>query len=163
MKITSNAIFVFYGQPCSGKSTLAEATKREIYRLSGLSGPIIDGDVIRRIFKNQDYSKEGRIKNLNRISDISVYMANYNKLVFVSAVYPYREARHYLENIHNPVIWVHLIYDGIRGREQYHVKDFDNPLEKDYKYQVEINTSKNEINECTKKICSFYRQISDLT
>ena len=57
-------IVVLFGQPCSGKTTLAKELKA--YN--------IDGDKLRTVFTNKDYSKEGRIKNLNRASDIAHYL-----------------------------------------------------------------------------------------
>ena len=57
-------IVVLFGQPCSGKTTLAKELKA--YN--------VDGDKLRTIFTNKDYSKEGRIKNLNRASDIAHYL-----------------------------------------------------------------------------------------
>ena len=125
------------------------------------SYPIIDGDEIREIFKNKDYSREGRIRNLNRISDIATFLAHKYKVVIVSAVYPYNEAREYLESIYKKTTWVYLKYNGDRGREQFHVQDFELPFNK--KNLLPINTSKDDIEFATQKICSFYRQVSNLT
>lgn len=150
-------IIVLFGQPASGKTTLAKSIQRELFILENASYPIVDGDEIRDIFKNKDYSREGRIKNLNRISDISTFLAHQYKIVIVSAVYPYREAREYLESIYENVIWIFLNYSDKRGREDYHVKDFELPLRANN--LLPINTTKDGIEFATQKICSFYRQI----
>ena len=50
-------IIVLFGQPHSGKTTLAKQFP---------SSRTIDGDELRELFANKDYSKEGRIRNLNR-------------------------------------------------------------------------------------------------
>jgi len=154
-------IIVLFGQPASGKTTLAESVQKELFIKEHASYPIIDGDEIREIFKNKDYSREGRIKNLNRISDISIFLAHKYKTVLVSAVYPYNEARLYLESVYKNVIWIYLNYQGERGREQFHVSDFELPVAKNN--ILPINTSKNDIEFSTQKICSFYWQISNLT
>jgi len=154
-------IIVLFGQPASGKTTLAESVQKELFIKEHASYPIIDGDEIREIFKNKDYSREGRIKNLNRISDISIFLAHKYKTVLVSAVYPYNEARLYLESVYKNVIWIYLNYQGERGREQFHVTDFELPLAKNN--ILPINTSRNDIEFSTQKICSFYWQISNLT
>jgi len=154
-------IIVLFGQPASGKTTLAESVQKELFIKEHASYPIIDGDDIREIFKNKDYSREGRIKNLNRISDISIFLAHKYKTVLVSAVYPYNEARLYLESVYENVIWIYLNYQGERGREQFHVSDFELPVAKNN--ILPINTSKNDIEFSTQKICSFYWQISNLT
>lgn len=150
-------IIVLFGQPASGKTTLAKSLQRELFIMENASYPIIDGDEIREIFKNKDYSREGRIKNLNRISDISTFLAHQYNTVIVSAVYPYDEARKYLESIYENVIWVYLRHTDQRGREDFHVKDFELPLRA--LNILPINTTKDGIEFATQKICSFYRQI----
>jgi adenylylsulfate kinase-like enzyme len=154
-------IIVLFGQPASGKTTLAKAVQTELFIKEMASYPVIDGDEIREIFKNKDYSREGRIRNLNRISDIATFLAHQYKVVIVSAVYPYNEAREYLESIYKDVIWIYLKHTDQRGRENFHVQDFELPIQK--QNILPINTTKDDIEFATQKICSFYRQISNLT
>jgi adenylate kinase family enzyme len=155
-------IIVLFGQPTSGKSTLAKSYQMRLFLDYGVSVPIIDGDDIRAMFNNQDYSKEGRIKNLNRISDISTFLNKQYHVVLVSAVYPITEARNYLNEL-NPeqVIWVHLTYEGERGREANHVKDFELPNELDTPNLLNLNTTTDDVEQCTQKIRAFHRTISD--
>jgi adenylylsulfate kinase-like enzyme len=155
-------IIVLFGQPTSGKSTLAKSYQMRLFLDYGVSVPIIDGDEIRAMFNNQDYSKEGRIKNLNRISDIATFLNKQYHVVLVSAVYPITEARNYLNEL-NPeqVIWVHLTYQGVRGREANHVKDFELPNELDTPNLLNLNTTTDDVEQCTQKIRTFHRAISD--
>lgn len=88
----------------------------------------IDGDQLRQLFVNKDYSREGRLKNLNRASDIAHYINSTGKNVILSLVYPYQEARDYLNSLTDDVYWIYLFYSGIRGREHFHVEDFDYPI-----------------------------------
>jgi adenylylsulfate kinase-like enzyme len=151
-------IIVFFGQPCSGKSTLAKVLQKEFF-LKRRTSPIVDGDDIRNIFNNKDYTKEGRIKNLNRISDISIFLANQYENTIVSAVYPYIESREYLEqNSNKKILWVYLVYNEVRGRENYHVKDFDIPLSETNNLMV-LNTTKSSLMMCVRNIMSFYEKI----
>lgn len=152
-------IIVLFGQPAAGKSTIAKSIQRELFIKENASYPIVDGDEIREIFKNKDYSREGRIKNLNRISDIATFLAHQYKVVIVSAVYPYNEARMYLESVYENVVWVFLTHSDKRGREEFHVKDFELPIPKNN--LLPINTTKDDIEFATQKVCSFYWQISD--
>jgi len=135
-------ITVLFGQPHSGKSTIAKQLK----------GHNIDGDSLRDLFLNKDYSKEGRIKNLNRASDIAIYLDSIGYSVILSLVYPYKEARDYLNSLCNEVNWIYLTYDEQRGRESFHVKDFDNPIKENV---LHLNTSKLSIEECVNKIKSI--------
>ena len=155
-------IIVLFGQPTSGKSTLAKSYQMRLFLDYGVSIPILDGDDIRAMFNNQDYSKEGRIKNLNRISDIATFLNKQYHVVLVSAVYPITEARNYLNEL-NPeqVIWVHLTYKGERGREANHVKDFGLPNKLDTPNLLNLNTTTDDVEQCTQKIRAFHRAISD--
>lgn len=144
-------IIVFYGQPHSGKTTLAYKLQENLFLYGQTTPPIIDGDEIREIFKNKDYSREGRIKNLNRISDIATYLNSKYKVVIISAVYPIKEAREYLDTICDDVVWVYLKYNEIRGREANHVKDFDMPSLVNNK-NLFLNTTILSIEECINEV-----------
>lgn len=136
-------ILVLFGQPHCGKTTLAKE----------LNYVNIDGDVLREIFANKDYSREGRIKNLNRASDIAHYIHSTSKInIALSLVYPYREAREYLNSLTDQVVWIYLTYEGERGRENFHVKDFEIPKEERI---LHIDTSKLNIDECVQAIKNY--------
>jgi GTPase SAR1 family protein len=131
-------ILVLFGQPCSGKSTIANELKGMFMN--------IDGDRLRKIFKNNDYSRGGRITNLNRASDIAAFIDASGLDVVMSLVYPYKEARGYLNGLSKDVYWVYLEYDDIRGREKFHVEDFDIPG--DDEKVLKINTTKTSLTKC---------------
>ena len=67
-------IYLFTGQPGSGKTTLAKKlqfwlqTDKKNWRKSVFH---IDGDQLRELFPNKDYSKEGRYKNIGKAFDIA--------------------------------------------------------------------------------------------
>jgi len=146
-------ITVLFGQPNCGKSTLANALIKEKFTLIN-----IDGDKLREIFINKDYSREGRIRNLNRASDIAIFLSNMGDDVVVSLVYPYKEARDYLNSLCKDVYWIYLTYDGQRGREAYHVADFEEP--DDNEIVLKLNTSTTSINDCITKIMSYAKLLS---
>jgi adenylylsulfate kinase-like enzyme len=155
-------IIVLFGQPHSGKTTLAKNYQTEIFLECGLQIPIVDGDDIREMFANKDYSKEGRIKNLQRISDIATFLNKQYHVILVSAVFPLDEARKYLNDLNkDQVIWVYLTYEEERGREANHVKDFEIPNEFEMPNLLTLNTTTNGIYESVQKIRAFHRAISD--
>lgn len=137
-------IIVLFGQPHSGKSTIANELLKDNPDYVN-----IDGDKLRELFVNKDYSKEGRIKNLNRASDIAHFLNSTGKDVILSLVYPYKEAREYLNNLTKDVKWIHLTYSDIRGREDFHVKDFEPPLGENF---LHIHTSSVSLDDCIKLI-----------
>lgn len=142
-------IIVLFGQPHCGKSTLANILTAK------LPADNIDGDNLRELFLNKDYSREGRIKNLNRASDIAHFL-NYKNQgyihVVLSLVYPYKETREYLNALTNDIVWVYLTYEGERGRENFHVKDFEIPEKETI---LHLDTSKLSEKECIDKILSY--------
>ena len=143
-------IIVIFGQPGAGKTTIARHLVKENFHH-------IDGDVLRDIFKNKDYSREGRIKNLNRASDIAVYMNSISSNVVLSFVYPYEEARKYLSKLTKGVKWVYLIYQEDRGRDQFKVADFELPHMDDV--HLIINTSITSVEDSVdqiKHVCRIF-------
>ena len=152
-------ITVLFGQPGSGKTTVAGMIKRYTHPHKVVH---IDGDDLRRIFKNSSYSREGRMENLKRASDIALYMRAQGYHVIMSVVYPYQEAREYLNSLSSEVNWVYLKYDSEiiqRGREDYHVKDFEIPSENETRKDnfLEIDTGmKNDFRTFAEIIFKFY-------
>jgi adenylylsulfate kinase-like enzyme len=133
-------ILVLFGQPHSGKSTIANEILKQTSTFVN-----IDGDKLRELFANKDYSKEGRIKNLNRASDIAHFLNSTRTNVILSLVYPYKEAREYLNGLTKDILWVYLHYNEERGREKFHVQDFEEPIGENV---LSINTSQFSLGKC---------------
>lgn len=136
-------IIVLFGQPNSGKTTLAKQFT---------SCKNIDGDELRELFSNKDYSRGGRIRNLNRASDIAHYLHRHGNNVTLSLVYPYKEARDYLRSLEPETKFVYLTYELGRGREQFHVEDFEYPDKDEALY---LNTEWLTEEECIKQIYQY--------
>lgn len=143
-------ITVLFGQPCSGKTTLANQIEADYY---------IDGDQLRTMFQNKDYSKQGRINNLNRASDIATYLHYNGNKVVLSLVYPYQEARDYLNSLVSGVFWVYLTYEGERGREANHVADFESPYLDDLNVRIDTSaTSEEDSLQLIKKFIKLHEE-----
>jgi adenylylsulfate kinase-like enzyme len=140
-------IIVFMGQPTSGKTTLCKAFFSWI-RTKG-NFPVrthyLDGDKLRLIFQNKNYSREGRMQNLALASNIAKYEKSLNDIVIMALVYPYKEARDFLRSLGENVVFVYLHYDKNenRGRENFWVEDFEVPMGEDKVYPINT-TEKNE-------------------
>lgn len=110
-------IYWFYGQPGSGKTTLAKEL------LTRIEGVHVDGDDIRALFNNKDYSREGRIRNLTLINNIVKFLDSKGFNVVVSVVSPFKELRDEMKETGANFYFVKT--SEIRGREQNFVQDFE--------------------------------------
>lgn len=117
------------GQPHSGKTTLSN-TLANIIKLTRphLTVFQIDGDKIRELFVNHDYSEAGRRKNIELAYNIARYLNDLHtfNVVIISLVSPYADLREKLKQDTNA--WEFFITTTqIRGRENYHVENYEIP------------------------------------
>lgn len=117
-------IFYFIGQPGSGKTTIS---KKLIDYLDDLTYHI-DGDDIREIFNNKDYSEEGRRKNIQRAQDIARFLSRKDTTVVMSLVSPYKDLRDEFKK-DSLVIEIYLHTTEDRGRNHFHVDNYEPPTE----------------------------------
>ena len=118
-------IYLFTGQPASGKTTLANNLLTHFGKENTI---IIDGDDLRDIFQNKDYSEVGRRKNIERAQDIAQFLNKKGFTVIVSLVSPYKDQREDFKKKSN-VIEVYLHTSEDRGRNQFHVDNYEPPTE----------------------------------
>ena len=85
-------IYWFTGQPGHGKTTLAKALIAHLQG-QGIEPFHVDGDDLRALTSNADYSRAGREANIRRAQTIAHYLHNQEPVVVVSLVAPYRELR----------------------------------------------------------------------
>jgi len=126
-------IYYLIGQPHAGKTTLSKLLKQHLYPQNIIQ---IDGDEIRDIFQNKDYSEEGRRNNIRRAQDIAMFLNAKGIDVIISLVSPYKDLRDELKEKSN-VIEIYLHTTDVRGRESFHVENYEKPTE-DY---ISIDTS----------------------
>ena len=135
-------IFWFTGQPGSGKTTLGKAL------LKNLEDSFhIDGDDLRGLSANVDYSEQGRISNIRTAQSIAMYLDNKGKNVVVSVVAPYRWLREEFKERHN-VNEIYLHTTEIRGREHYFAENYEAP-EVNF---LDIDTTNVSVEDCIEKI-----------
>jgi len=133
------------GQPGAGKTTLA---KEMVRRFNNDKVINIDGDDLRDVLDNKDYSEKGRRKNIEFAINMAKVMESKGYCVLVSLVSPYRDLRFgdvfYLSSTRTL-------------REEYHVDTFEPPTEN----FTEINTDKS-IKECVDEIFNVYRKMATM-
>jgi adenylylsulfate kinase len=109
----------------------------------------IDGDDLRDLFDNKDYSEVGRRKNIELAQQISEYLHNKGKHLFVSLVSPYKDQRDKFKlKMGNNLIEVYVHTTEIRGRESFFVQDYEPPTEN----YIDVCTDNITIEECINKI-----------
>jgi adenylylsulfate kinase-like enzyme len=140
-------IYWFTGQPGHGKTVLATALKPQLQNAIH-----IDGDDLRAIFDNKDYSEAGRRKNIELAQQLAHFLHNKGKHVVVSLVSPYRDQREsFKQKLGDSVKEYHVNTTEIRGREQFHVEAYEPPLEN----YLDVDTTNISVEECLQKIKSY--------
>jgi adenylylsulfate kinase len=89
-----NSFLIFFtGLSGSGKSTIANALEKKLYK-DGVRTYVLDGDNVRRgINKNLSFSPEDRSENNRRIGEISKLFIDAGLVVLAAFVSPYRKDR----------------------------------------------------------------------
>ena len=141
-------IYWLTGQPGSGKTTIC----KEILELKDYRIFHIDGDDLRDLFDNKDYSESGRRKNIELAQQIAQYLTNKGKDVLVSLVSPYKDQRDkFKEKMGNNLVEVYVHTSETRGREDFFVKEYGQPTEN----YLDIDTTNKSIEESTKKVLDY--------
>jgi adenylylsulfate kinase len=140
-------IIWFTGQPGSGKTSIC---KRILFDKPSIIH--IDGDDLRDLFENKDYSEYGRRKNVELAQQISQFLNKKGKDVLVSLVSPYKDQRDKFKGkIGDNLIEVYVHTSEIRGREEFFVKDYEPPTER----YLSVDTTNESVEESTNKVLSY--------
>jgi adenylylsulfate kinase-like enzyme len=121
-------IYWLTGQPGAGKTTLVKMLCTHLHPLKPM---IVDGDDIREIFNNKDYSEAGRRKNVELAQHLAHFIHNKGGVALVSLVSPYKDQRDSFRELIGDEgikeIYVHTTEE--RGREQFFVENYQPPTE----------------------------------
>jgi adenylylsulfate kinase-like enzyme len=138
------AIYILTGQPHAGKTTLANLLKTSLNKSF-----VIDGDDLREILNNKDYSEAGRRKNIETAHSIAKYLHrqdNDNNII-ISLVSPFRDLRDSLKH-ETGALEFYIHTSEIRGREAFHVAEYQEPI----KNFTDIDTTEISEDESLKQI-----------
>jgi len=140
-------IYWFTGQPGAGKTVLATALKQELDNTFH-----VDGDDLRAIFDNKDYSETGRRKNIELAQQLAHFLHNKGNNVVVSLVSPYKDQREEFKNKLGESLKEFYVHTTeIRGRENFHVENYQQPTEN----YLDLDTTNISVEECLQKIRSY--------
>jgi adenylylsulfate kinase-like enzyme len=123
------------GQAGAGKTTIA----KELLKLIPNSINI-DGDELREIFDNKDYSENGRRNNINNAYNIALFLKHKGYTPIISLISPYKDLRENLK-LKTDVLECYVFTDEIRGRENFHVSNYEKPTS----YFLPIDTTNKEV------------------
>ena len=137
------------GQPGSGKTTIA----KEILTTGHLCQWFhIDGDDIRELFDNKDYSETGRRKNIELAQQLAQYLNSKGKKVVVSLVSPYKDQRDkFKEKMGDNLVEVYVHTTEVRGRESFFVSDYQQPSEN----YLDLDTTNDVLEESVQKVLDY--------
>jgi adenylylsulfate kinase-like enzyme len=138
-------IYWFTGQPSHGKTILADLLKETLlpnaYR--------VDGDDLRDLFTNKDFSIKGRIMNVDAAQKISHYLHNQGHDVIVSLVSPYIDQREeFKQLLGNTIVEIYIHTSEPRERDNFAVKGYQAPLEN----FIDIDTTEDAPEQSVSKI-----------
>ena len=95
----SPKVFWMTGLSGSGKSTIANALQNELFQ-KGYQVYVLDGDNVRGgLNKDLDFSDEGRIENIRRISEVAKLFADAGFVVITAFISPFQSDREQAKNI----------------------------------------------------------------
>jgi len=141
-KFTNYQVIWLTGQPGAGKTTIGERIKEEISLTSSKKAVLLDGDDVRLLFHNQDYSIDGRRKNIQFVQTLAKFLIKNEIIPIICLVSPFKDLREETKNNYKTLeIYVHCT--EIRGREQYHVDYYEEPTEN----FVNLDTTRKTIDE----------------
>lgn len=150
-------IYWFTGQPGSGKTVLGTKlhkfleTQKRNWRKSVFH---LDGDNLREITNNKDYTEQGRRNNIKTAQTIVEYLHLNECDVVVSVVAPFLDLREELkEKMGEEMVEIYIYCSDERPRSDFKVKDYQSP-EVNF---IDVDTTKDSIE------VSFSKLINQLT
>ena len=141
-------VYWFTGQPGAGKTSIAKSLMEKLPNNTFH----VDGDDLREIFNNKDYSETGRRKNIELAQHLTHFLHNKGNDVLVSLVSPYRDQREDFKNkLNGYIIEIYVHTEHIRGREDFHVKNYEEPIDN----FLDMDTSDVLIETCVNQILYY--------
>ena len=130
------------GQAGAGKTTIAQELLKIIPNSIN-----IDGDNLRDILKNTDYSENGRRENIKNAYNIARFLENQGFIPVISLISPFKDLRDNLKQT-TKVLECYIHTTEVRGREKFFAKNYQAPTE-DF---LSIDTTGKKASELVHKI-----------
>jgi len=156
-------IYWLTGLPCSGKTTIAKELGRHLY------AEILDGDNLRDLVENKEFTKESRTRHMMYTAAMAHYLSKYIDVV-VSLVSPIKEIREAIKNKYSNLLEVYVKCDldicklrDVKGMydkaEKGEITNFtgvqekyEEPLDPD----IVVRSDESTIDECVNQILKLH-------
>ena len=134
------------GQPGSGKTTISNMLLKH-YKEKTNNVISIDGDNLREMTNNYDYTIEGRFKNILNAQMIARFLHHNNFIVIVALVAPYLDLRESFKNeFKKELIEIYVHCDSPRRGNQ--VEEYEPPKTN----FINVNTTSKKVEETVRYI-----------
>lgn len=167
-------IVQFCGMSGAGKTTLANSVKKQLLALN-IPAEVLDGDQYRKkLFKELGYSKADRQENVLRLAFIASRFSEHGIVSLMSVINPYEEVRQLITRSYPFVktIYIDCPLKTLQQRDTkglYHratladghpdkvtnLTGVNDPFEPPLAADLNIDTSKFSIEDCTTQILNF--------
>ncbi len=160
----------FTGLSGSGKSSIANLVEKKLYSL-GKHSFILDGDNIRHgLNKDLDFSQNGRIENIRRISEVAKLMSDAGLIILTSFISPFASDRQmakkmlgvkYMEIFIDAPLAICQnrdpkgLYKKVKAGEISNFTGIDSPYEKPVNPDIHIKSHYANIEDCADLIIKY--------
>jgi adenylylsulfate kinase-like enzyme len=155
-------IYWFTGQPGAGKTVLGTKlkdflqTEKRNWRKDVFH---IDGDDLRELTLNKDYSEIGRIQNIKNAQLLAYFLQNKNCDIVVSLVAPYKDLREEFKEVcGNTIVEIYVHTNRKRNREEFKVKEYQAPEENFF----DMDTTSDNPTQSFTKLIHYLKEVDKL-
>ena len=155
-------IYWFTGQPGAGKTVLGTKlkdflqTEKRNWRKDVFH---IDGDDLRELTLNKDYSEIGRIQNIKNAQLLAYFLQSNECDIVVSLVAPYKDLREEFKEVcGNTIVEIYVHTNRKRNREEFKVKEYQAPEENFF----DMDTTSDNPTQSFTKLIHYLKEVDKL-
>lgn len=168
-------VFWLTGLSGSGKSTIANALDKKLYKM-GRHSYLLDGDNIRRCLCNDlGFTETDRVENLRRVAELSKLMVDAGLIVISAFISPFKSERQMARGLFDEGEFIEVFVDtpmevaeqrdvkGLYKRARAgQIKNFtgiDSPYERPKQPEILIETQKCSIDDAVDRLVKLYSNL----